>query len=365
MKSSALIPLIVLMTTYSTEAAEAPTPPSGPPVTHFQGSCQSDPDGTRFAAKACYTFYYPGSAGFGRAYRPPTCAKKPVTEHQKEILARIYTRAPDYVKAKLCRLTQLFVTRSEPWGPWGWGFWEGSDRPPGTSVYVAISDRELESKKSLQDAENETNERLLGAADRRRYYGPRLLRLKGGDSSDAELTVLAELAHELGHALLADTNADGTDRRHPRRKVSGPPRSPCFEDAFLGASWDADSFHRHMRRWVDFGEQYQNRQKNSDVEFSLNRLRAAARRGKLDPANDAISDVYRSKEFVSFAAAINTVEDFVETYKYKVLADSTPRQPIEFRLRRQDINIVDLLDSGIPAKKVQCLRDLGLLEGTP
>jgi hypothetical protein len=364
MKSSALIPLIVVMAAYSTQAAEAP--PSGPPVTHFQGSCESDPDGKKFAAKACYVTrdYYPKISGFHGAYHRPTCGKRPVSEGQRQVLARIYTRAPDYMKAKLCRLTQLFVTRSEPWGPWGWGFWEGSDRPPGTGVYVAISDGVLGSKKSLAHAENETVQLLLGAADRRRYYGPSVLRLKDGPA-DPELTILAELAHELGHALLADTNADGTNRRHPRREVSGPPRSDCFEHAFLGASWDPDSFHGHMRRWADFGEQYRNRQTNPDVEFSLRRLRRAALRGKLDAANDAVSDVYRSKEFVSFAAAVNALEDFVETYKYTVLADATPKQPIAFRLRGQDINIADLLASGTVAGKVQCLRDLGLLEGTP
>ncbi|HTO68193.1 MAG TPA: hypothetical protein VMM15_43805 [Bradyrhizobium sp.] len=364
MRSSALVPLIVLSAAYAAQAAGGP--PSGPPVTHFQGSCESDPDGTKFAAKACYTVYYPGKSGFGAAYHPPTCAKKTkVTDGQRQILARIYTRAPDYMKAKLCRLTQLFVTRAEPWGPWGWGFWEGPDRPPGKAVYVAIADRELDSKKSLADAENQTAEQLLGAAERRRSYGPKLQRLRTTDPSDPELAVLGEIAHELGHALLADADADGTDPRHPRRKVSGPPRSACFENAFLGASWDPDAFHRRMLRWVDFGEQYQNRQKNVDAEFSLARLKAAARGGKLDPANDAISGVFRSKEFVSFGAAINPVEDFVETYKYKVLVDASPKSPVVFRLRNQDIDVTDLLRSGTLEKKVECLRDLGLLEGAP
>jgi hypothetical protein len=364
MKSSALILLMFVVIAYSTRAAETPKPPTEPPVTHFQGSCDPDPDGTKFAGKACYTVYYPGAAGFGSAYHPPTCAKRPLTKGQTEALARVYVSAPDYVKAKLCRLTRLFVTPHEPWGPWGWGFWEAPDRPPGKGVYVAISRRELESKKSLADAENEINRLLLGAANHGRSYGPRFRRLKDDSVSVPELAVLAEVAHELGHALLADANADGTDPRNPRRKVSGPPRSSCFEDAFLGTSWDADRFHRHMRRWVDFGAQYQNRQKNPNVEFSLERLKAQARGGKLRAANDAIDNVYDSKEFVSFAAAVNPIEDFVETYKYKVLADSMSK-PVEIRLGSRDINISDRLNSGVLAKKVQCLRDLGLLEGTP
>jgi hypothetical protein len=364
MKSSVLVPLVVLMAAYSAEAAEQPKsgPPSGPPVTHFQGSCESDPDGTKFAAKACYLArrYYPKNSIVDGTYHRPTCGKRPVRERQRRILARTYARAPDYMKAKLCRLTQLFITRAQPWGPWGWGFWEGSDHPPGTGVYVAISDGDLGGKKSLAEAENETAQRLLGAGARGGRYLPRLREVA---PADPELTVLGELAHELGHALLADANADGIDDKHPRRRVSGPPRSACFGNAFLGASWDPASFY--MTRWIDFGEQYGNRQKNPDVDFTLGRLKRAALRGKLDIASDAIRNVYRSKEFVSFDAAVNPIEDFVETYRSKVLVDASPKQPIAFRLGRQEINIADLLNSGIPERKVQCLRDLGLLEGTP
>jgi hypothetical protein len=363
MKSSALISLVVLMVAYSAQAAESPNP-TGPPVSHFQGSCESDPEGTKFAARACYTRYDPGKAGFGRWYRPPTCHKSPrVTERQRELLAKAYSRAPSYVKAKLCRLTQLFVTRSYQ-GPWGsWGFWEGRDRPPGKGVYVAISERDLghASKESVADGENQTIRELLGLADGGRH----LVRLQSAAPPDPPLTVLAALSHELGHALVADSNADGTDRRHPRRKVSGPPQSACFEDAFLSASWDAERFHRHMTRWVYFGDQNHNRQKNPDVEYNLNRLRAAMRKGNVDAANDAIRDVYLSREFVSFFASLRPEEDAVETYKYKVLADVTPKQTIGFRLRDREVNVLDYLESGIPARKVECLRDLGFLTGEP
>ena len=46
-------------------------------------------------------------------YTPPTCdPKQEVTNQQREVLAKVYSRAPDYMKGKLCRLTQLFVTGS-------------------------------------------------------------------------------------------------------------------------------------------------------------------------------------------------------------------------------------------------------------
>jgi hypothetical protein len=84
MKSTALIPLIVLMVAYSAQAAEK-SYPTDPPVSHFQGSCDSDPDGTKFAKRACYTSFDPEYAPFGPSYRPPICNKKPVTELQREL----------------------------------------------------------------------------------------------------------------------------------------------------------------------------------------------------------------------------------------------------------------------------------------
>ncbi len=295
MQSRVLFALIVIAAACSAKAAEAPRP-TEPPVSHFQGACESDPDGTRFAAKVCYTDYYPGQAGSGSAYHPPTCSEKSVlTDRQKEMLANTYKRAPDYMRARLCLLTRLFVTASTTGEPWGWGFWEGPDRPPGKGVYVAITDRDLNAGRSVADIENETMAELIGTSDTGRQSGQRLLRLSAnGAPADPEATVLAEMAHEVGHVLLSDTNADGTDPRHPRREVSGPPRSACFETAFLGSSWDADSFHRHMRRWAGFAEQNQNRHTNPEVEFSLSRLMSAARRGRLAPANEAISNVFRS-----------------------------------------------------------------------
>jgi len=368
MRGTALIPLIFLTITYPAKAGQASYPqyPTTPPETHFQGTCDSDPDGTKFAEKACYTtFHNPGRSGFAPRYQPPTCDKStPLTQAQKDILAKAYSRAPDYVKGKLCRLTQFFVTRSRSWGPMGWGLWEGPDRLPGSkSVYIAISDRQLTSKKSFVDVENQTIRDLLRAENPDKGKG--LVQLKTRAALEPELAVLAELGHELGHALVADANMDGIKRYHPRRRVSGPPRNACFESAFIQTSWDEKRFNKRLQRWVDFGEQYGNRAKNPDLKFSLERLRHDVRRGKLDAANRLIIDAYSSKEFVGFAALANPLEDAVETYKYKVLADVMGNQKAGFDLGGRDINVFDLLNSGVLQKKVQCLSDIGFLSGQP
>ena len=248
----------------------------------------------------------------------------------------------------------------------GWGFWEGPDRlPDSKSVYVAISERELTNKKSFADVENRTTRDLLRYSGGDRGEGKGLVQLKTQAALDPEVTVLGELAHELGHALVADANMDGIQRDHPRRKVSGPPRNACFEDAFVRASWNEERFNRHLQRWIDFGNQYDNRAKNPDLKFSLERLRQDVRRGTIKSANRLIEETYSSKEFVSFAALINPLEDVVETYKYKVLADVLANQKVRFDLGGRGIDVFDLLSSGVLQKKVQCLTDIGFLSGQP
>lgn len=363
MKLNALFPFVLLVAGCSAQAADN-SRPTASPASHFQGTCDSDPDGKKFAERACYTRDNPADAGYGDEYQPPACDKsRHLTDQQRQLLAKAYVRAPDYMKGKLCRLTRIFVTEDTMEGPWGWGYWEGSDRPPGKGVYVAVSASELTTTKSVAERENETVDLLLQVRGEKKKQA-RLARLKAQGAPDPELAVLAGLAHELGHALLADTNADGVDGHHPRREVSGPPQSTCFEDAIIGTSWDADRFHHNMTRWVVFGDQAHNRPKNRELRFNLNRLREQAERGRLDGANDVLERIYRSQQFVSPAAIIRPEEDFVETYKYKVLNDAGG-QALEFRFGRQKVRVADRLKSDVLEQKVECLRALGLLTGQP
>jgi hypothetical protein len=110
----------------------------------------------------------------------------------------------------------------------------------------------------------------------------------------------------VGHAVFSDANADGTDPRHPRRKVSGPPESACFEDTFLGLSWDAERFHRHMTRWSISASKTRT-DKNPNVQYNLKRLRSAVRGGNVDAANDAIR-TFTAAEFVSFCVTSSGVK---------------------------------------------------------
>jgi hypothetical protein len=333
------------------------------PAGHFHGSCADDPGGTKFAARVCFTAFDPGQAKYDAAYRRPICdSGMAVTDRQREVLARAYRLAPEDMRLRLCQLTQIFVASASVGS---WSFLEGRDRPPGTGVYIGVSEWKLASDKSVADAENETIAELLGFSDSDHAQAARIPRLHTSAPPDPGLTVLATLAHEVGHLLLSDSNADGSDPAHPRRKVSDPPPSACFEDSFLGLSWDAGTFHQHMRRFVGFGTQNRNRRTNPTLAFDVEQLRSAVQDGRFVPVIDAVHAVYRAREFVSFFAAVSPEEDFVETYKYHALAEAMRRQPLVIDLDGQEIDVLGYLAAPIPAAKLECLGKLGLLSNRP
>jgi hypothetical protein len=139
------------------------------------------------------------------------------------------------------------------------------------------------------------------------------------------MALLSILTHELGHLLLAETNADGTgdgQHTHLRSRLCDkpgdrhPPRT-CFDQNFLAPHgvgntlWHTSRFRQHMRRWVVFdGPTRRNNNQYQDAAHDLDAVIASGNYGTL-----------LSGEFVSFYAAVSPEEDFVETYKYKILAD--------------------------------------------
>ena len=156
----------------SAQAADASrrAKPSADVNSAFRGKCETDRDGTKFAAKVCYLneSFDITNIPYGRDYQQPTCNRSiEISAGQKEILARAYRLAPNYAQGKFCRLTQVFLTKepkdpvknSAPWG--SWGLWEAPDRPPGQSVFIAISDHYLAEVKSFGATETDALARLL------------------------------------------------------------------------------------------------------------------------------------------------------------------------------------------------------------
>lgn len=255
-------------------------------------------------------------------YTPPMCDSANVpAQNLKDRLKDAYDLAPASVKAKLCKLDQVFVTTDSSYTTSArepLGIWEAPAR--GGKVYIAIPDHILTSASSLADEENGILARLLTDPKAPGRSLPSF-RSNNAPAKTPAAAILAVLAHELGHILLADGNLDGAGASHPR--PCSAPKDTCFLHNFLGPPngttlWNRAHFHRNMRRWVGFGATNGNTYLNTDVNFS------AIKNQINDPTRDMDSTARVRKIYLaglaSVFAAVSPEEDFVETYKYKVLA---------------------------------------------
>jgi hypothetical protein len=102
------------------------------------------------------------------------------------------------------------------------------------------------------------------------------------------------------------------------------PKKSCFGVDFLAAAgggrgWGQGRFN--PRRWVMFGDGNGNQHNIASIK-AITALQTEA----ANPLNDTttttdIKAIY-DNNFVSVFAAVSPEEDFVETYKYRVLADA-------------------------------------------
>jgi hypothetical protein len=187
------------------------------------------------------------------------------------------------------------------------------------------------------------------------------------------MALLAILAHELGHLLLADTNADGTGNNnytHGRSQLCDKQSAnTCFDTYFVPPTpgttlWNPTYFYPGMRRWITFGDR--NGNMYQDAAHDLGQVRGLVN-APLDPndlssANDAINALLTG-EFVSLFAATSPEEDFVETYKYQILANVAKASNLT--LHYPDGTSVPVLNKVVPKPagnhlqtKVNCVKGL-------
>jgi hypothetical protein len=344
MKTRALILLVCLVMAHSAQAQTCrrhlswldPVCPVGIPTAPAPGT---------FLYKVCdlRTPYDPSDPTDTTTYSSPTCNGIGLASAFFEQLASAFTIAPVDVKQKLCALNQIFVS---PSASSAWGIWEldpltgPAPKRGNGGTYITIPDSVLRSATSLAAAEMALYASLFDRTD----YPPELPLLSStGTANTKGAGALAILAHELGHILLADTNADGwggdgetsggTPRKHPRTDVCERPIKDCFEHKFLENStgavrrWDAKRFHDKMRRWVAFDRQGNPENKHNKSNFK--KIWQDVKQSHWTDAEQGIQDIYTSGEFVSLFAAVSPEEDFVETYKYKVLAAARDAKTLE------------------------------------
>lgn len=277
----------------------------------------NDPSCTaaQFVAKVCNMAAY-DPRRFDPTYDPanytsPKCdTTSVVSKPHRDLLEEVYKLSPSHVKRKLCKLDKFFVLTNSSFTtgvPEPLGIWESPSR--GNGVYIAIPLKVLDdamSNKSLAAQENGILAQLLNNIS---YPGARpTFQDNSSEARTAEAAILAVVAHELGHVLLADNNADGDGgNERPCDKPTGPVRN-CFKTKFLGpGNWDSSRFKQ--RRWVAFGRRNGNKHLGGQDYDDVRTI------GDIEKIYD--------KRFVSLFAAVSPEEDFVETYKYMVLADVT------------------------------------------
>jgi hypothetical protein len=382
MHTRALILLLCLVTGYPAHAFQCRR--------HFLPSNQvcpvgdpNDPNGPAagtFLAKVCdlQTPYDPSNPTSTTGYSSPICAGTASYKSYLSQLAAAFTLAPVDVQQKLCALTHVFVTSSTSL-PDAWGIWEiapaqGSFTQRGNGgVYIAVPGSMLMSATTLAIEENTVYARLFGIASYPPTSPPNLPSFTSASAAanSRAAGTLAILAHELGHILLADANADGTGvtgRMHPRTNngtaLCEQPVSRCFESDFLGTSseshrWNSNNFHANMRRWVPFGDQHGNNHQRAGINFAT--LAQDVRSGSSNAVGE-MAAVYTSGEFVSVFATVSPEEDFIETYKYKVLAaakDPATLIPLDLTFTNQG-DVLQAVRNPAPdlARKIGCVSVL-------
>jgi hypothetical protein len=320
-------------------------------------------------------------------YSSPTCINgSAVAPSFLTQLEAAFTLASDDVQRKLCALDQVFITPSASFST-ATGIWEIDPLPGGPAAkrgkggtYITIPDAMLTKATSLAAAEMALYADLFGISS---YpSAPSQLPLFSSTGTVANRPgagALAILAHELGHIVLADTNADGwggegetpgrPPSQHPRSALCRQPSNSCFENAFLEPNnalrrWNPKKFHDGMRRWIKFGDQKGNKHQKNTIDFD--KISKAVKRADYAGASGGMKEIYTSDEFVSLFAAVSPEEDFVETYKYKVLAAA--RDPITLEQLNLTIAFaaplggpVNVLPFRVPrdlAAKIRCVSAL-------
>lgn len=358
--------LLVLGLAASTAQAQgnAPAPAGG---THFTGPCRewTIPDPTKQPEWVCYLKvpFDPSLVTRPGRYQSPACDPNTLlTSSQASSLAAAYSNAPRHAQTRLCRLTKLFIVPPEAGSQSGWDSW-GLWEPPvakidGRGVYIGLSEAGLLPRDgpspltSVRDTENLILGKLMPNYVRWEQSGgsPRPPRYTAETSLGRPLGLLDVILHELGHVLLADTNAD----EQPHRKFDPP--SKCFDADYVNDAWTGWS----RRQWVAFRAPNGAHRRNVPTMVAIDQLIGVGDyTGATRDLNESIGN-----EFVSLFAGLSPEEDFVETYKYSALRDAG-LQTLTISFPGLILSKDTLASIPLTGSKVRCLSDLGILTPLP
>jgi hypothetical protein len=274
--------------------------------------------------------------------RPPV-DPAPVNPDIQSDLAAAFQAAPPFFKAQLCNLHGVYIdpTGCTGYDPstcgslsdidianYSWGFrntakegfiaislglWKNNPCQPPRKVCAApLQTYETRRLLALLNRTAEKDLRSLSAEGRR----PRITLPSYGVSPDVPaLSVLAALAHELGHVLWWQTFVP-----RPRTEFVDT-KTFCNGSFYPSGSWQGTPVDLPPQHWLEFGE-IRLQPKNSDVLL----LRYFLRSGDYSQAFEILHRIYSDGRWASALAAFSPDEDYVETFELFVLMNAGLRQ---------------------------------------
>jgi hypothetical protein len=321
MKASSLI-LSIGVVAIAYAACAPPQAPVAPPIRGTAFSAQlASCDPTPFLNKVFVLGipFYPTAVG--AKYSAPV-ANGSVSGAIAEDLGKAYCIAPDFFKRQLLDLTGIYVN---PTGCNGgnpnncnisttqvignsWGYRERPNQSHNKGRYIATSAglwNEGNHAPGLHDYETQLLNTLL------QWTGPKYA---PGDPDGPEITVLAALAHEMGHVFWYDTNAPTPGQNYDPKRFCG--------GNFFNGYWQNPNA---PPRWRLFGTRQDSHGSGyvqvSDIDNAITAGNFNLA-GSLLAMGDASGDIgiyTPNAPWASFFGAISPDEDFVETYEFYVL----------------------------------------------
>ena len=317
-------------------------PPAPPPPPPPQAALPlATPTGTRALSTCAGLNVYLIDASASAPYSPDTLippktvANGTIPPAAAADLQQAFSIAPDFFQQKLCSLTGIYIDPSpclnaDVGGSCSWGF-----RDPKTgNEYVGLS-ASLWANGSpapiLTDAATSEITFLLQSLNQGTvqwgtppfttppYFDSYLDTQPGGDPANTSaMTVLATLAHEVGHIRWYEINVPSPGGSY---NFTNNPLNPCMNDtkSFWAGSWNygGNTILLEAPRWRNFGDVSNSNNIDHLKKPYLNEFTNPASGNAL--AQSLVNLHSKYQPWVSLLSSLTPDEDFVETYVFGVL----------------------------------------------
>jgi hypothetical protein len=399
-------------------APKTPPPPAGPPPQHRAQLCTDEASfiNSVHILKPGYDPADPATK-----FADPPVTDDPLPDVVKDDLRSAFRIAPEYFRQDVCALDGVFITQAACDNAdsrhlcfdSSWGFRSPYDPNKGKR-YIAISLSNWTAGHSLHKADSRYGARktdfrhaqrlteystsqlntLLKKLNNLTWKAPPKFDSKfgGDDAANASgMTVLAVLAHELGHVRWYDwvEPVPGTPGTNHAYYYDFSLLMKCVQDGFFQGSWRPDVAPPNdpfvAPEWLPFGQPadpglVQHATGPQIIEFQRPGQQAPERsQPKVDmyppPRGGnqqivalaaSLNDLYGdNRPWASLLGSLSPTEDLVETYVLSVLTQtSTPLRSLRLnisspdgRVFKQDV-VADLPNKPALARKLACVSTL-------